>query len=185
MGVAIAGAIACGRSDGTSEKPAAAEVWVTTGDQAKLLAREPDVPIVGADTTSGVPRIDVDESVIHQEMVGFGASITDASAIVIQRLPPARRDSLLQELFGTTAGIGSSFTRLTIGASDFSPTHYSLDDVPRGQSDPTLARVTIEPNRATVLPVVKRALEINPELAVMASPWCRRSRSSWSCPTCG
>ncbi len=55
-------------------------------------------------------------------MLGFGASITDASAWLIQhRMSPTQRDALLRELFGREGdGIGFGFTRLTIGASDFS-----------------------------------------------------------------
>jgi glucosylceramidase len=149
-----------------------AEVWLTTRDQAKLLSREGDVPMSPVDTATALPRIVVDEGTAYQEMVGFGAAITDASAWLIQsRLSAAQRDSLLADLFGRDPGIGLSFTRLTIGASDFSRARYSLDDVPPGETDPTLARFSIEPNRRDVLPVVKQALAINPELAVMASPW--------------
>jgi len=104
-------------------------------------------------------------------MVGFGAAITDASAALINGLPAGRREALLRELFGADSGIGLSFTRLTIGASDFSPVHYSFDDMPPGQRDSTLARFSIEPDRANRLPVVQRALAINPQLKIMASPW--------------
>lgn len=69
------------------------------------------------------------------------------------------------------SGIGLSFTRLTIGASDFSPRHYAFDDMPPGARDPTFARFSIEPDRANRLPVVQRALAINPALKIMASPW--------------
>jgi len=147
-----------------------AEVWVTTGDQHKLLSHEPDARFSNADT-AGHPTIVVDDSATYQEMIGFGAAITDASAINIDRLEPDRREALLRELFDPDSGIGLSFTRLTIGASDFSPQHYSFDDVPPGQRDPSLAHFSIEPNRAHVLPVVQRALAINPQLKVMASPW--------------
>ncbi|HEX6050084.1 MAG TPA: glycoside hydrolase family 30 beta sandwich domain-containing protein, partial [Gemmatimonadaceae bacterium] len=88
-----------------------------------------------------------------------------------QRLSTAQRDSLLRDLFGPEPGLGLSFTRLTIGASDFSREHYSLDDLPSGRSDPELARFSIERNRRNVLPVVQQALAINPQLSVMASPW--------------
>lgn len=105
-------------------------------------------------------------------MIGFGAAITDASAYLIEtKLPAATRDALMRELFGRNPGIGLSFTRLTIGASDFSQSHYSLDDVPVGETDPTLSHFSIDSNRAAVLPLVKQALSINPDLKVMASPW--------------
>ena len=145
-------------------------MWVTTGDQSKLLAREPDVAFSSQDT-AGLPTIAVADSPSYQEIVGFGASITDASAMLINGLPPDRRDSLLRDLFDRDNGIGLSFTRLTIGASDFSATHYTFDDMPPGLRDSSLLRFSIEPDRAHRLPVLRRALAINPELKIMASPW--------------
>jgi glucosylceramidase len=145
-------------------------VWVTTGDERKLLSHEPDVSF-STNTAASLPTITVDDSTTYQEMVGFGAAITDAAAININRLDPERREALLRDLFDQGSGIGLSFTRLTIGASDFSPRHYSFDDMPRGQRDPGLTRFSIEPNRTDVLPVVQRALAINPQLKIMASPW--------------
>jgi glucosylceramidase len=116
--------------------------------------------------------ITVDESTAYQEMVGFGAAITDASAWLIQnRLTAAQREALLQELFGPSPGLGLSFTRLTMGASDFSLHQYSYDDIPAGETDSTLAHFSIDSNRAYLLPVVKRALAINPQLTIMATPW--------------
>jgi glucosylceramidase len=146
------------------------QVWVTTTDRAKLLSREADVSFTDAVPLSA--NIDVDPSVRHQEMVGFGAAITDASAWLIQnRMNADQRAALLRELFGSTPGLSLSFTRLTIGASDFSRTHYSFDDVPVGQTDPTLDHFSIDANRAEVLPLVKSALALNPNLHIMASPW--------------
>jgi glucosylceramidase len=152
-----------------SRHPVAA-VWLTTGDQRKLLSREPDVAF-STEPTEALPTIAVDDTAIYQEMVGFGAAITDASALLINRLAPERREALLRELFDADSGIGLSFTRLTIGASDFSSRHYSLDDMPPGERDPALARFSIAPDRVDRLPVVQRALAINPHLKIVASPW--------------
>jgi len=163
----LALASACGRGSGP-----VAGVWLTTGDQRRLLSREADVAFTRRNTAGGgLPTISVDDTAMFQEMVGFGAAITDAAALNINRLAPDAREALLRELFDPDSGIGLSFTRLTIGASDFSPRQYSLDDVPPGQRDPGLARFSIEPNRADVLPIVQRALAINPQLKIMASPW--------------
>ena len=147
-----------------------ASVWVTTGDQMKLVSREPDVAFSSGDT-AGLPTIAVDDTAMYQEIVGFGAAITDASASLINGLPPERREALLRDLFDADSGIGLSFTRLTIGASDFSPRHYSFDDMPPGERDPALARFSIESDRRDRIPVVRRALAINPQLKIMASPW--------------
>ena len=144
-------------------------MWVTTGDRAKLLSHEADISFATGRST--LPLIDVADTGGYQEIVGFGAAITDASALLINGLPAEQRELLLRDLFDPDSGIGLSFTRLTIGASDFSPRHYTFDDMLPGQRDPTLARFSIEPDRANRLPVVQRALAINPALKVMASPW--------------
>ena len=147
------------------------DVWLTTSIGSKKLSREADIRFSTGQGGTGTV-ITVDDATQYQEIVGFGAAITDASAYVIRNyLSASARDALMQDLFGRNPGIGLSFTRLTIGASDFSRTHYSFDDVPAGDTDPTLAHFSIDSNRPTVLPTVKQALAINPNLKVMASPW--------------
>ena len=97
-----------------------AQAWITTGDRSRLLSLEPDLPILLTRDTSHVV-IDVDEGTSYQEMVGFGAAMTDASAYLIQhKLTPPQREALLRELFGRDPGLGFSFVRVPMGASDFS-----------------------------------------------------------------
>jgi len=145
-------------------------VWTTTADHTRQLAQAvPTKPSTGQTPVA----ITLDPASQHQAVVGFGAAITDASAWLIQqRLDPAARQALLAALFGRDGdGIGLSFTRLTIGASDFSRHHYSLDDTPDGGADPQLSHFDIAPNRGDVIPVARAALAINPDLKIMASPW--------------
>jgi len=146
------------------------KVWTTTADHRQQLARG---ELVAPAQRSAPISITVTPDSRHQAVIGFGAAITDASAWLIQqRLQPDARQALLGELFGRQGdGIGLSFTRLTIGASDFSRHHYSLDDAPDGKPDPQLAHFDIAPNRADVIPVARAALAINPDLKIMASPW--------------
>jgi glucosylceramidase len=168
----MAAAVLVVLASGAAAAPAAVQAWITTGDQSQLLARAADARLDADAAAPGAATITIDPAARYQEIAGFGAAITDASAYLIQRLDPARRDALLRQLFGREGdGIGLSFTRLTIGASDFSRTHYSFDDMPPGQSDPQLAHFSLAPQRDTVLPVVKAAQAINPNLKVMASPW--------------
>lgn len=144
------------------------EAWVSTNDHAMALSPvSVDLPAGAADD------IEVDLATRYQRMLGFGASITDASAWLIQqRMSAPQRAALLQELFGRSDnGLGLGFTRLTIGASDFSRHHYSLDDPPDGSPDPELRHFSIAPNLEDVVPVTRQALAINPRLQVMASPW--------------
>jgi len=146
--------------------------WTTTGDKTRLLAQEAG-PRFATNADRLPVHIEVDDTRRFQTMVGFGASVTDASAWLMQnRMSATQRAALLAELFGRgPGGVGFNFTRLTIGASDFSRSHYSLNDLPRGETDLALARFSIEANRADVLPVMKQVMAINPGLQVMASPW--------------
>ncbi len=146
------------------------QAWVTTADRNRLLA--PEAGLSFATRAPLANRIDIDADRRYQSIVGFGAAVTDASAWLIQtRLGDTQRSALLKELFGRADGLGLSFTRISIGASDFSRNHYSLDDTPDGKPDPDLEHFSIEPNRADVLPVLRAALAINPELRIVASPW--------------
>jgi len=143
------------------------KVWETDADQSKLLAPQADVKFGKASGTV----ITVDPAQSYQSMVGFGASMTDASAWLIRnKMSAGQRDALMGDLFGAK-GLNFSFMRLTIGASDFSRDHYSYDDMPKGESDPAMAHFSIDAAKAEVIPAVKQALALNPKLTVMASPW--------------
>ena len=147
-----------------------AEMWLTTADQVQKLAPQPIVAPAGPAT--GDETVTIDPARRFQRMEGFGAAMTDASAELFSRLPDDKREALMAELFGrANNGLGLSFTRLTVGASDFSRTHYSYDDAPGNAPDPELRYFSIEPARQYVLPRVREALAINPELKVMISPW--------------
>lgn len=149
------------------------EAWVTTSDHRLALSPATVTRIDDAAVHAGTEAdIDVDPGKRYQRMLGFGASLTDASAWLLQGMKPDQRQALLQELFGRDGnGIGLDFTRLTIGASDFSRHHYSLDDPPDGKPDPQLRHFSIAPNLADVVPVARQALAVNPQLKIMASPW--------------
>ena len=147
-----------------------AQVWITTADQSRLLSRQPDVVIRSVADAPPVVNY-VDEGTILQEMVGFGAAMTDASAYLIQHKLGAQHDAILHELFGRNPGIGLSFMRVPMGASDFSTHDYSYDDMPAGQTDSTLARFSLAEDRVDKLPALKAALAINSQLKLVASPW--------------
>lgn len=163
--------LAASTTIGCASAPAAtgadAAAWITTGDRSRLLEQEALAFNEMSVDHEPVVRLAVDHPL--QEVVGFGAAITDASAYLIHaRMSPDQRTALLRELFGREdGGLGFDFTRVTIGASDFSLSHYSLADEP----DPTLANFSTEPMQTHVFPVLRQALEINPDLKVMATPW--------------
>ena len=147
-----------------------ARVWVSSADGTKKLA--PTEPIAAAaDMAGNEARIVVDPAARHQSMVGFGAGMTDASAyLFMEKLDPAQRKALFADLFGPD-GIGIDFVRVPVGASDFSPTHYSLDDMPKGAVDPGLAHFSMAGADKWQNAALVEAKKANPSLELMASPW--------------
>jgi glucosylceramidase len=145
-------------------------MWVTTADESQKLAAHALPPAAGPAT--GDEAVTIDTSKHFQKMHGFGAAMTDASALLLSKMPEARRKAIMAELFGrANDGLGLSFTRLTVGASDFSTHDYSYDDTPGNAPDPELRHFSIEPAKKYVLPRTREALAINPDLLVMISPW--------------
>jgi glucosylceramidase len=168
--IALAALLAAGGATVRAAAPAPAEMWLTTADETQKLAPQAMVRAVGA--ASGDEAVTIDTSRRFQKMQGFGAAMTDASAELLSRLPEGKRRAIMAELFGRGSnGLGLSFTRLTVGASDFSTSHYSYDDTPGNAPDPELRHFSIAPARRYVLPRIREALAINPRLLVMISPW--------------
>jgi glucosylceramidase len=152
---------------------AVAQGWLTTPDRSSLLAPLPATPLTAATTADGGTRIVVDTAQRFQQIEGFGAALTDAAAWLLQhRLSPAQREAVLQQLFSRRdGGAGFSVVRVTIGASDFSRSHYTFDDRADGERDDSLTHFSIAPHRTDMLPVLTRMRGINPALTVMATPW--------------
>jgi glucosylceramidase len=158
-------------SGGHDARPPQARIWVTTVDRSELLAeRAPVEFLVGA---SDHPTITVDPERSYQEIDGFGASITDSSASVLYRLSPAVREEVMRKLFDPVRGIGVSFLRQPIGSSDFTAeaAHYTYDDVPAGETDFALRHFSIAHDEAQILPLLRRARQLNPKLTIMGTPW--------------
>lgn len=132
--------------------------------------------------------IDIVPDNTRQEIIGFGASITESAAYSLYQIPKAERDKVMERLFDSEKGIGLSFLRNTIGASDFALTGdlfdlndtnaqglpvgpYTYDDIPEGQEDWKLEHFSIGRDKTMVIPLLKQALALNPEATVMATPW--------------
>jgi len=164
-----------GGSGGNGDTPQAPAVttvtsYVTSADHTLLLAKQP--ALIFGTGVAGDPTITVDTTQTFQQMDGFGFTLTGGSADVIHRLAPARQEALLHELFSTDGdGIGISFLRISIGASDLDSTAFTLDDMPSGQTDTTLAHFSIAPEEVALIPVLKQILAINPGIQILATPW--------------
>jgi len=146
----------------------AVEVWLTTGDQAAMLARQPELAM--AATRYEAPlHIDVDEAAPFQEIDGFGASVTDPA--IWTGLKGNVRDEAMRLLFDREAGIALSYLRVPVGNLGLEDKPPTYDDCPKGKTDPELRRFSIEGDRKWKIPLLKEAKRLNPDLHLIASPW--------------
>ena len=155
--------------------PAAAQqvsVWLTTGDQRSRLEAQPEIAFGPAASTADNPIV-IDEARTYQTIEGFGASFTDSSAYLLNQVAsPAARAEAMRRLFTREGdGIGLSFIRNPMGASDLARTHYSYDDLPAGQTDPSLEHFSIAHDEQDIIPLVLEARRLNPQMKIMATPW--------------
>jgi glucosylceramidase len=148
-----------------------AQVWVTTGDQSKLLTQETDISIFAL-SNSDLPTITITPAQKLQEVEGFGAALTGSSAYLMnKKMSSGQRTAILSDLFDPQVGIGITYLRMTIGASDFSLSDYTYDDMPAGQTDNNLTNFSIAKDKDDVVPIFKQIIGIAPQLKIMGTPW--------------
>ncbi|MEU6173599.1 ricin-type beta-trefoil lectin domain protein [Streptantibioticus parmotrematis] len=162
--------------------PAAAspvDIYLTSTDDSAgrhvtrgLQAQTPIAFTPGTGTSGNV--VTVNQNTTYQQFTGGGASFTDTAAWLMNSsgaLSSSTRDDVMHKLFDPTTGIGLDFLRNPMGASDLARADYTFDDMPSGQTDPSLAHFSIAHDLADVLPLTKEAEQLNPGLKVMATPW--------------
>ena len=107
-------------------------VWLTTSDGSSRLTAQPGLTFTSGSQGDASSTIDVNEHQQFQQMDGFGAAVTDSSAwLIYTQMSTSQRNTLMERLFDPASGIGISFARIPMGASDFSVNGpYSYDDLP-------------------------------------------------------
>ena len=148
-------------------------IWLTTTTDAagRSVSRglQQQSPVAfAASSAAGNQTVTVNEGTTYQQFEGAGASFTDTAAWLINgsgALSAATRNDVMTKLFSPSSGIGLSFLRNPMGASDLARFSYTYDDTCCDINDFSLSRDT------DVIALTKQAKSLNPPLKVMASPW--------------
>jgi len=165
-GTATASANGDAATNMTSAPPSGKlEVWVTSQSVRCTKTKAIEWQTRSAGSTGSL--IALDPAKQFQTVLGFGAALTDASCYMLNQLSPSAREKLLHEMFHPSE-MALNVCRICMGASDYSASVYSYDE---GEPDPDLARFSIEHDRAYILPVLREARAVNPELFLFSSPW--------------
>ncbi|KAF8180143.1 glucan endo-1,6-beta-glucosidase [Pholiota molesta] len=152
------------------------DIWQTTWDRSKLFTSlAPSSPINFVTPGAiGSADIVINDGTVYQQIAGFGGSLTDSSATILNNLKTtnsANYWSLLQYMFTTTDGAnaaGLNYIRIPIGASDFSANLYSLDDT---SGDTSFNNFNINNIPSAVFSVLKDIQTTNSRIKIHILPW--------------
>ncbi|WP_421938610.1 glycoside hydrolase family 30 protein [Pedobacter sp.] len=160
-----------GTATTTEQVKTEVSMWLTKGDQTALLQKQ-NIALNFSDESNGNPSIEVDPKTTFQTMDGFGYTLTGGSASLINALPTAQKDKLINELFGSADdAISINYIRISIGASDLSATPFTYNDLPAGQTDVNLDKFSIAKEQEDLIPILKKIVAINPKIKILGSPW--------------
>jgi len=138
-------------------------------------------PVLNWTNSSDHVDITIDPKQTAQTLSGFGSALTDAACYNLALLPDSSRHQLLTELFSPDQ-MGLTVCRICIGASDYTTDCFSYDD---GAPDPDLNHFTIDHDQRRVIPILREALAINPNLFLFASPWSPPGWMKYGGSMCG
>jgi glucosylceramidase len=149
-------------------------VQYTTTADGKLKFKETTLKIASVNSNT----IDTSNTILfhankkYQTMEGFGFALTGGSANLMDQLTASKKNELLKEIFGNGKNkLAVSYIRVSIGASDLDAHVFSYDDLPAGQKDSLLNHFNLSEDTLHIIPILKKAIAINPRLKIIASPW--------------
>ena len=152
---------------GPRSKPpgGALSLWVT--DDSRRCAPAPALKWEPAMGRASRETVVLNPARKFQEILGFGAAFTDSACYMFNQLSAARREELFHQLFHP-AEMSLSVCRTCIGSSDYATKMYSYDE---GSPDPGLTRFSIAHDQDYILPILRQARGVNPDLFLFSSPW--------------
>ncbi|ADY53617.1 Glucan endo-1,6-beta-glucosidase [Pseudopedobacter saltans DSM 12145] len=153
-----------------AQKGKMAEAWLTDPKAEVLFKKQASV--LASQHASAANIIEINPNKRYQTIDGFGYTLTGGSAGHLLKMSPQARKKLLEELFAfDKENIGTSYLRLSVGASDLNDFVFSYDDLPDGETDVEMKKFDLGQDKKDVIPVLKEILTINPKIKLMGSPW--------------
>nr|WP_320119851.1 hypothetical protein [uncultured Marinifilum sp.] len=112
-------------------------------------------------------HICIQADVTFQTIEGIGGAFNEIGGEALLSLPKKAQNAVMNNLFSKDKA-GFSFCRTAIGASDFGIDAYSYSMT---ADDFKMEHFSIDRDKKYVLPYIKSAFAINPNITLFASPW--------------
>jgi glucosylceramidase len=103
-----------------------------------------------------------------QTVEGFGGCFNELGFVALSHLSEEERGQVMYSLFHPDGDQRFSICRLPIGASDYALDWYSLNET---DGDLEMKHFSIARDQQYLIPYIKEALKLNPNLKLFASPW--------------
>lgn len=135
------------------------QVWISSTEGEPWVART-------LESTAGRGADLAFTGQVHQDVEGFGGCFNELGWEALNLLPEEERKAVLHSLFHPEGDLRFSICRLPIGASDYALEWYSLNEA---DGDLAMEHFSIERDRKYLIPYIREALKLNPDLKLFAS----------------
>lgn len=102
-----------------------------------------------------------------QDITGFGGTFNELGWEALQYITPEERDDVMKSLYSKD-GCNFNLARTPVAASDYAFAYYSYCDI---KDDYNMRNFSISRDRYILIPYIKEALKLRPDLRIWASPW--------------
>jgi glucosylceramidase len=141
--------------------PVAEPVLITSVNNAFWRTATPMEVTTNADIT-------VNDTQVLQTFTGFGGTFNEKGWEALAALSQADRDRAIKLLFDGVDGARFVSGRIPMGASDYAMDRYTLND---NANDTSMSMFSIARDRMRLIPYIKAAMAVRPDIRFWASPW--------------
>jgi O-Glycosyl hydrolase len=145
-----------------------ARIIRTARDAREYISEVATIRLEQKKTANG-PAVQIDPNEQYQTVLGFGGAFTEASAYVLGKITPEKRQEIINAYFSPITGLNYTMGRVHMNSCDFSLGNYSCDDV---DDDIELRNFNISRDRRYVIPVIKEAAKTaGAPIRLLVTPW--------------
>lgn len=139
--------------------------WVSTTNETRWLQQ------AGIETVKNTDKkayIEILVDAPKQTIDGFGACFNELGWDAIHLVDETKQQEIFKNLFDSKDGLNFTFCRTPVGANDYSREWYSYNET---DGDFEMKNFSIERDKEAIIPYIKTALSLNPNIKLWASPW--------------
>lgn len=140
--------------------------WISTTNSTPWVKKE-----ITEKVTPGLNSVDITINTKNQEQTisGIGGCFNELGWDALNMVTPEERQQILNDLFNPISGCKFNSCRMPLGANDYAVDWYSHNET---EGDFAMKNFSIDRDKKRLIPYIKEAHKINPDVQVWASPWC-------------